>query len=197
MAVITLVGIGSAANDGTGDPLRTAMDKINTNITNLNNDKVETSLVLTAGTGLTGGGDLSTNRTISLSSATIASLDLADNSLQSSQLDFIRSNPQNSQSNDYVIVESDAGKHILHPSSDTTPRTYTIPSNSSVGFSIGTKIKFVNQNGAGDLTISISTDTMRLAGNGSTGNRTLSANGVATALKITNTEWIIYGTNLT
>ena len=39
--------------------------------------------------------------------------------------------------------------------------------------------------------------TMRLAGAGTTGTRTLAANGVATALKITATEWIISGTNLT
>jgi len=38
---------------------------------------------------------------------------------------------------------------------------------------------------------------MRLAGAGTTGNRTLAANGVATAIKITSTEWIISGTGLT
>jgi hypothetical protein len=38
---------------------------------------------------------------------------------------------------------------------------------------------------------------MRLAGNGATGTRTLTANGVATAIKITGTEWIISGVNLT
>jgi len=38
---------------------------------------------ITAGTGLTGGGDLSANRTISLNSASIASLALADTALQS------------------------------------------------------------------------------------------------------------------
>jgi hypothetical protein len=62
---------------------------------------------------------------------------------------------------------------------------------------IGTEIFFVNQNGAGVLTIAILTDTMRLAGAGTTGNRTLAANGVARALKIATTEWIIDGTGLT
>jgi hypothetical protein len=33
------IGIGSAANDGTGDPLRTAFDKINDNFTELYNDE--------------------------------------------------------------------------------------------------------------------------------------------------------------
>lgn len=105
--------------------------------------------------------------------------------------------PQNSQSAPYTLVLADAGKHILHPSADTTARTFTIPANSSVAFPIGTAVTFINQNGAGVVTISITTDTMRLAGAGTTGNRTLAANGVATAIKITSTEWIISGTGLT
>jgi hypothetical protein len=105
--------------------------------------------------------------------------------------------PQNSKSTAYTLVLDDAGKHILHPSADTTARTFTIPANSSVAYPIGTAITFVNQNGAGVVTISITTDTMRLAGAGTTGSRTLAANGVATAVKITSTEWIISGTGLT
>jgi hypothetical protein len=105
--------------------------------------------------------------------------------------------PQNSQSGAYTLVLGDAGKHILHPSADTTARTFTIPANSSVAFPVGTAITFINQNGAGSVTIAITTDTMRLAGAGTTGSRTLAANGVATAIKITSTEWIISGSGLT
>jgi len=36
-----------------------------------------------------------------------------------------------------------------------------------------------------------------LAGNGSTGSRTLAAAGVATALKVASTRWMISGTNIT
>lgn len=104
---------------------------------------------------------------------------------------------QNSQSSAYTLVLGDAGKHILHPSSDATARIFTIPANSSVAFPVGTAITFVNQNAAGVITISITADTMRLAGAGTTGSRTLSANGIATALKISATEWIISGTGLT
>lgn len=104
---------------------------------------------------------------------------------------------QNSQSVAYTLVAADANKHILHPSADTTARTFTIPANSSVAYAIGVAITFVNQNAAGVLTIAITTDTMRLAGTGTAGNRALAANGIATALKITSTEWIISGTGLT
>jgi hypothetical protein len=66
-----------------------------------------------------------------------------------------------------------------------------------VAFGIGTTVTFVNQAGAGVVTIAITTDTMRLAGTGTTGSRTLAANGIATALKLTSTEWIISGMGLT
>lgn len=105
--------------------------------------------------------------------------------------------PQNSQSVAYTLVLSDAGKHILHPSADTTARTFNIPANASVAYPIGTAITFINQNAAGVLTIAINTDTLRLAGAGLTGSRTLAANGIATAVKVASTEWIISGTNLT
>lgn len=105
--------------------------------------------------------------------------------------------PQNSQSTAYTLVLADSGKQIFHPSADTTARTFTIPANSSVAFPVGTAVTFINQNGAGVITIAITTDTMRLAGTGTTGSRSLAANGVATAVKITSTEWIISGTGLT
>ena len=105
--------------------------------------------------------------------------------------------PQNSQSAAYTLVITDAGKQIFHPSADTTARTFTIPANSSVAFPVGTAITFINQNAAGVVTISITSDTMRLAGAGTTGSRTLAANGIATCVKVTSTEWIISGTGLT
>lgn len=103
---------------------------------------------------------------------------------------------QRSFSTNTTTTIDDAGKHLLHPSADTTARTATIDSNANVPYPKGTAISFVNQNGAGTLTIAIASDTMRLAGNGATGNRTLLANGMATALKLTATEWMISGIGL-
>jgi hypothetical protein len=104
--------------------------------------------------------------------------------------------PQNSQSAAYTTVLSDAGKHILHPSTDANARTYTIAANSSVAYPIGTVIVFVNMTSQ-SVTIGINTDTMYLGNVGTTGNRTLGQYGVANALKITSTTWIITGTALT
>ena len=105
--------------------------------------------------------------------------------------------PQNSQSANYTLVLSDSGKHIYHPSADTTARTFTIPANSSVAFPIGTAIGFINDTGAGVVTIAITSDTLIVAGTGSTGSRTLAASSIATAIKITATSWMITGTILT
>jgi hypothetical protein len=102
-----------------------------------------------------------------------------------------------SKSTAYTAVATDANSGLLHPAADTTARIWTIPANASVPFAIGTTLTFVNQNAGGVVTIAITTDTMRLAGAGTTGRRTLAANGIATALKITSTEWIINGTGLT
>ncbi len=105
--------------------------------------------------------------------------------------------PQNSQSAAYTLVLGDAGSHIFHPAADTTARIWTIPANASVAYPVGTAITFVNENSAGVITIAITTDTMRLAGAGTTGSRTLAANGIATALKVTSTSWLISGSGLT
>ena len=108
-----------------------------------------------------------------------------------------RNIPQNIKSADYTLVLADSGKHILHPSADTTTRTFTIPANSSVAYPIGTALTFINQDSAGVVTIAITTDTMRLSPAGTTGSRTLAANGSATCIKLTSTEWIISGSGLT
>jgi hypothetical protein len=105
--------------------------------------------------------------------------------------------PQNSKSTDYTLQLSDANKHIYHPSADITTRTWTIPGNASVAFPIGTAITFINDTSAGVINIAITTDTLKFAGSGLTGSRSLAAAGVATIIKITSTSWIISGVGLT
>lgn len=105
--------------------------------------------------------------------------------------------PQNSKSANYTLVIGDAGKHIYHPSADTSARSWTIPANSAVPFEIGDAVTFVNDVGAGVVTLAITTDTLVLSPGGSTGSRTLAAGGMATALKVTSTRWMISGSGLT
>lgn len=106
-----------------------------------------------------------------------------------------RNIPQVSKSSDYTLELGDAGKHIFHPSADTTDRTFTIPANGSVAYPVGTALTFVNAS-TGDVFIAINSDTLYFAGGGATGTRTLSQYGVATAVKVTSTEWFISGAGL-
>jgi hypothetical protein len=98
---------------------------------------------------------------------------------------------------DYTLVLTDAGDTILHPTADTTARTFTIPDNATVPFPINTRVIFINQHAAGTLTIAITTDAMFLSPGGGTGSRNLAPSGMATAVKVTATEWLISGTGLT
>lgn len=102
---------------------------------------------------------------------------------------------QNSQSAAYTTVMEDRNKQILHPASDNNARTFTIDSNANVPYPVGTSLTFINL--VNTLTIGITSDTLILAGAGTTGSRTLAANGMATALKVAATTWIINGTGLT
>jgi hypothetical protein len=106
-----------------------------------------------------------------------------------------RNTPVNSQSADYTLVLADSGKTIFHPVADDNARTFTIPANSSVAYAVGTVISFVNLQNT--VTIAITTDTMYLANDGATGSRTLAEYGMASAMKVDSTSWIISGNGLT
>jgi len=107
-----------------------------------------------------------------------------------------RNTPVNSQSAAYTAVLADAGKTIFHPASDNNARTFTIPANSSVAYAVGTVLTFVNLAEA-DVTIAITDDTLYLAGAGTTGSRTLAEYGIASAVKLASTTWLISGNGLT
>jgi hypothetical protein len=107
-----------------------------------------------------------------------------------------RNTPVNSQSAAYTLVLADSGKTIFHPAADNNARTFTIPANSSVAYAVGTVLTFVNL-AAADVTIAITTDTMYLAGDGTTGSRTLAEYGIASAVKLASTDWLISGNGLT
>jgi hypothetical protein len=106
--------------------------------------------------------------------------------------------PQSATATTATLAIGDAGKHIYIT---TTGQTITIPAASSVAYPIGTTITFIAGPSATTATIAITSDTLRLAGGTSTGSRTLAANGMATAVKVSGTSssgvWYINGTGLT
>ena len=95
--------------------------------------------------------------------------------------------PQNSQTATYTLALSDMGKHI-----SITTGGVVIPANSGVAFPIGSAVTIFNNSGSSQ-TVSITTDTLRLAGTATTGTRTLAQYGIATVIKVTSTVWVISG----
>jgi hypothetical protein len=105
--------------------------------------------------------------------------------------------PQNATTTgSYTLVAADAGTHIY----STANRIITIPGNttgaSPVAFPIGTTITFITAVGA-TATIAITNDTLLLVSSGTTGSRTLAPFGMATAVKVASTTWMISGNGLT
>lgn len=167
--------------------------------------QIRDGTVAVAGTGLTGtasalsiGGNAATaTSATSATSATNAtnltgSGTISDTSTINSVKVGYRDVPQLNQTPATAITIADAGKQIYASAAGT----FTIPANSSQAFPVGAALTFINMN-ASACTIAITTDTLYLAGAGTTGSRTLAQYGVATALKITSTSWIISGGGLT
>lgn len=100
--------------------------------------------------------------------------------------------PAQDLSGAYTTELADAGKWIRA----TGAGTKTIASNASVAYPLGTALTFINSHSAA-ISIAINSDTMTLAGTTSTGTRSLAPNGMATAVKITSTSWLISGAGLT
>ena len=99
--------------------------------------------------------------------------------------------PQNSQTATYTLALTDAGKHI-----SITTGGVVIPANGSVAFPIGTAIAIFNNSGSSQ-TVSITSDTLRLAGTATTGTRTVAQYGLVTCVKVASTTWVISGSGLT
>lgn len=87
----------------------------------------------------------------------------------------------------YTLVDSDRGKIVIMSSSSAN--TLTIPSNASVAFPIGTVIG-VLQDGTGQTTVAINTDTLSSIGS----KRKLRVQySFALLLKVSTTRWILTG----
>jgi hypothetical protein len=202
---ITLAGTLDAANGGTGVANNAAS-------TLTISGAYATTLTVTAATGVTlpttgtlatlAGTETLTNKTLTSPTLTTPALgtpasgDLSSCTADGTDEVGFKNIPQNSQSAAYTLVLADAGKHIFHPSGDANARTYTIPANASVAYPIGTALTFINMTEE-VVTIAITTDTMYLSSDGTTGSRSLAQYGSATAIKMTSTTWLISGSGLT
>ena len=171
----------TATNLATTNLAVTNLGVTNATATNLN----ATTAVLTnlTSTNLTSTNLTSTNTTTTNLTATT----VLDAGTISASAPGFRGLPQNSQTSAYTLALSDAGKHI-----SITTGGVVIPANSSVAFPIGTAVVIFNNSGTSQ-DISITSDTLRLAGTTLTGTAALAEYGLATCVKVASTTWVISG----
>ena len=180
----------SNGTTGTGSVVLSAAPTLtgNTSVGTINN------LTITNSTGtltITNGKTLSANNSLTFAGTDSTTMTFPSASVNVGYLEI----PQNAQTGSYTAVLADSGKHIYHDAGAATA-TYTINSNANVAYPVGTTLTFINYS-TNNVTIAITTDTLVLSPGGSTGSRTLTQYGIATAIKITSTVWLISGTGLT
>lgn len=101
----------------------------------------------------------------------------------------------NTQSTDYTLVISDAGKIIRNSSGS---HEWTVPPNSSVSFPTGTVISLRNGVGGGTITITRGSGVSIYVGGETTSkDPSLAAGGLATLVKEDTNVWVVSGAGLT
>lgn len=146
-------------------------------------------LTVTNGDGVAGAPTLSLPSALTFTGKTVTGGSITPAAAPTTTAIGYLGSPINTQDATYTTVMSDCGKTIYHTSAST--HTWTIDSNANVAMPIGTQIGFSNENGGGNVTIAITSDTLRWGS--STGSRTLAANGSAVAQKMTSTSWRLTG----
>ena len=103
--------------------------------------------------------------------------------------------PQVSLSANTIAALSDSGKHYY--STTAGDLTLTIPSNANVAFPTGTAFTIVVQ-AAGNVVVAEQNGDvdLYLAGNATSGNRTVGTYGMATVVKVATNTWFINGTGV-
>ena len=100
----------------------------------------------------------------------------------------LRDIPQNAKTGAYVLLASDAGKHISITTGGVTV-------NASV-FSVGDAVSIYNNSGSNQTVTQGTSVTLRLAGDGTTGNKTLAGYGLCTVLCVASNQFVIAGSGI-
>lgn len=172
-----------------------------------NQNYVVTSWTITAGNGLTGGGDSSANRTITLGTPTTVTGSSTNTVTASSHTHALTlaaadingalgytagymNVPLTVQNSNYTFVAGDVGKGRMH--TDATARTYTLPPDV---FSIGDVLTVINYDVANITIARGSGVTLNIAGvsGGASANRTVGPRGVASIICVANNSFFIGG----
>jgi hypothetical protein len=171
--------------------------------------KVPTTRTVTAGTGLTGGGDLSANRTLAVAYGTTSTTAAAgnDSRLSDARTPTAHASTHASGGTDavaldasqvtrttnaqtgttYTLVLTDASKFVTLTNASAI--TLTVPPNSSVAFPVGTEI-ILAQLGAGQVTIA---QGAGVTVNASPGLKVAAQYGTAALKKTATDTWLAFG----
>ena len=93
----------------------------------------------------------------------------------------------------YTVAANISGQTLYHTSAST--HTYTIDSNANLALPVGFMFSIENESGGGNITLAITTDTLRWGS--STGSRTIAPNGSAVLKKVATAVWRLVGTGIT
>ena len=157
-----------------------------TNLTSTNATSTNLNATTAVLTNLTSTNATSTNLTTTNLTATT----VLDAGTIGAAAPGFRGLPQNAQTGAYTLALSDIGKQVSN-----TTGGWVIPANASVAFPVGAAVVLFNNSGSSQ-TVSITSDTLRLAGTATTGTRTLAQYGLATCTKVSATTWVITGAGL-
>lgn len=103
--------------------------------------------------------------------------------------------PVNTQDSSYTFLSTD-DLTIVRKTSVTPGQLYTIPSNDSVAFDIGTVLQ-VQNDGSVSLSVAIDADTLIFEADGTLGPRTIAAAGSGRFVKVADTVWKARGEQMT
>ena len=186
---ISTINVGTTANDGTGDPLRTAFIKVNQNFS-YHQAQLALKSPLASPT-FTGTVILPATTSIGNVSATeISYLDNAASNIQTQLNDTttldLNLNAQTGTS--YTLVIGD--NYGMVTLSNANAITLTVPPNSSVAFPVGANITIV-QTGAGQVTVSPGSGVTIYAAGSATKLRVQYS--AATLIKTATNTWILVG----
>ncbi len=178
------------------DRIRDDLDVIETNITALQTAGFHDPLDL-AGTA----------NQINVSTNTAGARDVATASLSSALVipgtaEYSTGEPigfmnieQASVSAAYTTVLGDANRSKVHPGSDTTARAWAI---ANLAYRNGAAITFINEVGAGVITLTATGGNFLLAGTGTVTTITMAAASGCTVIKIPGTNrWFVSGAGIT
>ena len=148
---------------------------------------------VTAGTGISGGGT-SGAVTVSIDTAVTADLTTAQTLTNKTLTSPKISLAYTAKTDNYTVADGD--QNALFTMNAATAKTFSIPTDATFNFAIGTQIHFAWITGAGQPSIAAvtsGTTTILSTGATSTAPKLRLANSAATAIKLAANSWLVVG----